>query len=206
VTLERAAARGRGRPRTFSSDDALMAAVAVFAEKGYEHTSLSDLTEAMGINRTSMYLAFGSKEDLFLRAMKAYQAQADAQLTECMSGPSARAGVEALLRAEVEMATGPDRVGVSFITQPPLTHAGASDAVIAGVEACRASVHLKLKDRFDQAVRDGELPPEADTDALGRFYSVIIQGLALDAQHGGTRQQLLRAIDVALAAWPGVLR
>jgi hypothetical protein len=69
--LPRHGARGRGRPRTFSPDDALTAAVAVFAEKGYEHASLSDLTEAMGINRTSMYLAFGSKEDLFLRAMKA---------------------------------------------------------------------------------------------------------------------------------------
>jgi AcrR family transcriptional regulator len=205
MTREGAVARGRGRPRTFSSDDALTAAVAVFAEKGYEHTSLFDLTEAMGINRTSMYLAFGSKEDLFLLAMKAYQAQADAYLTECMSGPSARAGLEALLRTAVEMATGPDRVGVSFITQPPLTHAGASDSIISGVEACRASVCLKLKDRFDEAVRDGELPPQADTDALGRFYSIVIQGIALDAQHGGTRQQLLRAVDVALAAWPGVL-
>jgi len=205
MTVERAVARGRGRPRAFSPDDALTAAVAVFAEKGYEHTSLSDLTEAMGINRTSMYLAFGSKEDLFLRAVKAYQAQADAHLTDCMSGPSARAGLETLLRAEVEMATGPDRVGVSFITQPPLTHAGASESIIAGVEACRASVSLKLKDRFDQAVRDGELPLQADTEALGRFYSIIIQGLALDAQHGGTRQQLLQAVDVALAAWPGAL-
>jgi AcrR family transcriptional regulator len=206
MTVEKATTRGRGRPRAFSPDDALMAAVAVFAEKGYEHTSLSDLTEAMGINRTSMYLAFGSKEDLFLRAMKAYQAQADAQLTECMSGPSARAGIAALLRAEVEMATGPDHVGVSFITQPPLTHAGASDPVVAGVEACRASVHLKLKDRFGRAVRDGELPPQADTDALARFYSIVIQGLALDAQHGATRQQLLRAVDVALAAWPAAHR
>jgi AcrR family transcriptional regulator len=206
MTLEKAIARGRGRPRAFSPDDALTAAVAVFAEKGYEHTSLSDLTGAMGINRTSMYLAFGSKEELFLRAMKAYQARADAHLTECMAGPSARAGITALLRAEVEMATGPDHAGVSFITQPPLTHAGASDPVIAGVEACRASVHLKLKDRFGQAVRDGELPPQTDTDALARFYSIIIQGLALDAQHGATRQQLLRAVDVAVAAWPGAHR
>ena len=102
------------------------------------------------------------------------------------------------------MATGPDHVGVSFITQPPLTHAGASDSIIAGVEECRASVCRKLKDRFDEAVRDGELPPQADTEALGRFYSIIIQGLALDAQHGGTRPQLLRAVEVALAAWPGV--
>jgi hypothetical protein len=134
--------------------------------------------------------------------MKAYQARADAHLTGCLSGPSAHAGPETLLRTEVEMATGPDSVGVSFITQPPLTHASVSESIIAGVEACRAYLSLKLKDRFDQAVREGELPPQSDTDALGRLYSIVIQGLALDAQHGATRQQLLRAVDVAIAAWP----
>ena len=77
---------------------------------------------------------------------------------------------------------------MSFITQPPLTHASVSESIIAGVEACRAFVSLKLKDRFDQAVREGELPPQSDTGALGRPHSIVIQGLALDAQHGGTRQ------------------
>ena len=80
--------------------------------------------------------------------------------------------------------------------------AGSSPAAIAGVEACRACVSLRLKDRFDRAVREGELPPQSDTDAPGRFYPIVIQGLALDAQHGGAMQQLLRAVDVALAAWP----
>jgi AcrR family transcriptional regulator len=202
LAIESTVARGRGRPRAFSSSEALMAAVAVFAEKGYEHTSLSDLTSAMGINRTSMYLAFGSKEDLFLLAMKAFHAQADAHLAECMSGPSARAGVAALLRSWAEMATSPDGLGVRFVTQAPLTDVGASAEVAAEIETCRASVQVKLKERFDQAVIAGELPARADTDALGRFYSVTIQGLALDAQHGGTREQLLRAVEVALAAWP----
>jgi hypothetical protein len=48
------------------------------------------------------------KEDLFHGAVKAYHARADAHLTECLSGPSARAGLETLLRTEVEMAAGPD--------------------------------------------------------------------------------------------------
>jgi AcrR family transcriptional regulator len=204
VAAKDTVARGRGRPRAFSSTEALMAAVAVFAKKGYEHTSLSDLTSAMGINRTSMYLAFGSKEDLFLLAMKEFQAQADAHLTECMSGASARAGMGALLRSWAEMVTSPDGLGVCFITQAPLTDVSASAEVAAEIETCRASVQLKLKERFDQAVIDGELPARTDTGALGRFYSVTIQGLALDAQHGGTREQLLGAADVALSAWPGL--
>jgi hypothetical protein len=136
--------------------------------------------------------------------MKEYQAQADAHLTECMSGPSARAGIETLLRTWAEMATSPDALGVCFVTQAPLTDVGASAEVAAEIETCRASVQVKLKERFDRAVIDGELPARTDTAALGRFYSVTIQGLALDAQHGGNREQLLRAADVALAAWPGV--
>jgi hypothetical protein len=91
---------------------------------------------------------------------------------------------------------------MAFITQPPLTHAGASAAVVEGVEECRSFVQLALAERFEQAVREGELPRDADTPALARFYSVVIQGIALDAQHGGTRDELRRAADTAVAAWP----
>jgi AcrR family transcriptional regulator len=202
VTVESVADRRRGRPRQFSAQDALAAAVAVFAERGYEHTSLTDLTEAMGINRTSMYLAFGSKEELFLLAMKTFQAVAGAHLTECLARPSARDGVHELLHDHVDHATSADRPAMAFITQPPLTHAGASAAVIEGVRECRSFVQLTLAERFEHAVREGELPPDADTSALARFYSVVIQGIALDAQHGGARDELRRAADTAVAAWP----
>jgi AcrR family transcriptional regulator len=202
VTGDETSTRPRGRPREFSKEEALAAAVAVFAEKGYEHTSLSDLTEAMGINRTSMYLAFGNKEDLFLLAMKTYQAEASASLADFLSGPSVRDGLRALLRAHVDQATSPGRPGVSFITQPPIAGAGASAKVAAGVEECRGSVQLALAERLDRAVGEGQLPPGADTMALARFFSVTIQGIALDAQHGGTRAQLRRAADLAIEALP----
>ncbi len=202
VTVEGAAERARGRPRQFSAQDALQAAVAVFAEKGYEHTSLTDLTQAMGINKTSMYLAFGSKEELFLLAMQTYKQQASAHLAESLAQQSARDGIRALLHAHVDQATSPDQAGMSFITQPPLTNAGASPTIIAGVEECRTFVQLALAERFDQAARDGQLPAGTDTAALARFYSVVIQGIALDAQHGGPRDQLRRAADAAIAAWP----
>ena len=203
MTVESSSEPRRGRPRQFSAQDALQAAVGLFAEKGYEHTSLTDLTQAMGINKTSMYLAFGSKEDLFLLAMQTYKAQASAYLAESLAQQSARDGIRALLHAHVDRATSPDQGGMSFITQPPLTNAGASPTVIAGVEECRSFVQLALAERFDQAARDGQLPAGADTTALARFYSVVIQGIALDAQHGGPRDQLRRAADAAVAAWPG---
>ena len=63
----------RGRPREFDVEEALAAALHVFWEKGYEGASLTDLTEAMGITRPSLYAAFGNKEDLFKRALDLYE-------------------------------------------------------------------------------------------------------------------------------------
>jgi AcrR family transcriptional regulator len=64
--------RERGRPRFFDAEAALDRAVEVFWRQGYEGASLSDLTAAMGINRPSMYAAFGNKDDLFRRAVARY--------------------------------------------------------------------------------------------------------------------------------------
>ena len=61
-----------GRPRSFDVDVALDQALQVFWQKGYEGASLTDLTEAMGINRPSLYCAFGSKEELFRKALDRY--------------------------------------------------------------------------------------------------------------------------------------
>ena len=63
----------RGRPREFDTDEALASALRVFWAKGYDGASLTDLTEAMGITRPSLYAAFGNKEALFKRALDLYQ-------------------------------------------------------------------------------------------------------------------------------------
>ena len=64
----------RGRPRAFDMDKALDAALDLFWRKGYEGTSIADLTKAMGINPPSLYAAFGGKETLFHQALDRYEA------------------------------------------------------------------------------------------------------------------------------------
>src|SRR5688500_13596233 len=76
-------ARPRGRPRSFDRDTALGQAMEVFWAKGYEGTSISDLTEAMGINPPSLYAAFGDKERLFLEAIDRYQVARGASCPYC---------------------------------------------------------------------------------------------------------------------------
>jgi AcrR family transcriptional regulator len=191
-----------GRPRAFSEEQALDAAMHVFATKGYEAASLADLTAAMGINRVSMYATFGNKESLFVKAMARYTDVGARHVAQCLAAGTARQAFERLLHDNVTMFTDSNGDGVCFVTQGPLTHADASEETKQFVALKRSEIELALRDRLDQAVAEGELAPNVSTVDLARFYVVMIQGIALHAQHGGTREELLRVVDVAMAKWP----
>src|SRR5688572_5795338 len=96
-----------GRPRAFDTDKALDSAMQVFWNKGYLGTSLSDLTDAMGINRPSLYAAFGNKESLFRQALDRYVKGPSAYFQEALQEPNARAVVERLFHGMVEMLADP---------------------------------------------------------------------------------------------------
>src|SRR5580700_8309201 len=96
-----------GRPRAFDTDEALDQAMHLFWRKGFLGTSLSDLTEAMGINRPSLYAAFGNKESLFRKALEHYSKGPSAYLNDALREPNARAVVERLLRGVVDLLTNP---------------------------------------------------------------------------------------------------
>src|SRR6266404_467975 len=105
--MKRTRSRGLlGRPRAFDIEKALERALQVFWEKGYEGTSLSDLTEAMGINRPSLYATFGNKESLFKKVLDRYGSGPAAFMREALEMPSARAAVERLLRGTADLVTG----------------------------------------------------------------------------------------------------
>lgn len=98
----------RGRPREFCVDDALAKALRIFWTKGYEGTSLNDLTEAMGITRPSLYAAFGNKEALFRKALDLYEREKLEYIGRALEEPTARRVAEALLRGAVENASSSD--------------------------------------------------------------------------------------------------
>src|SRR2546430_6373161 len=97
----------RGRPREFDIEKALDCALRVFWRKGYEGASLPDLTAAMGINRPSLYAAFGNKEELFRKVIARYVEGPAACVLKALDGPTARAVAERLLHAAVDVVTDP---------------------------------------------------------------------------------------------------
>jgi len=188
-----------GRPREFDEQEALDAATRVFADKGYESASLSELTEAMGINRVSMYSAFGNKEAMFRKAMERYSTIQAQYVAGWLAAPTAREAVESLLR---NLITGPNGPGTCFITQPPLTAEDTTEETRRFVALKRSEIERAIERRLEQAIRDKEIPRTSSAGDLARYYALFIQGMALQVQHGATKSQLMRAVDVAMVAFP----
>jgi len=191
-----------GRPKAFCEKEALHAAVRVFAEKGFGEASLADLTKAMKINRFSLYATYGNKEELFVKAMAEFNDIRTQRLSQTLSAPSAQEGIRKLLSDAAGYFTDLKGLGTCFVTQAPLAATEVSEKTRRQVADMRASVEKLIRDRLEKAIKDDELPQETSAADLARFFSVTIQGFALQAQHGGTREEILRVIDVAMAQWP----
>src|SRR5947207_2130035 len=135
----------RGRPRGFDADAALDRALTVFWRKGYEGASLPDLTRAMGINRPSLYAAFGNKEMLFRRSLDRYVEGPAAYVRQALQEPTARAVAERLLRGTVDLLTDPRHPRGCLIVQGALTCGDAAESVRKELVARRAAAQTAIR-------------------------------------------------------------
>src|SRR5688500_8021169 len=120
---------GRGRPRAFDVDEALDRALKVFWRMGYEGASLDDLTEAMRINRPSLYAAFGNKENLFRKALARYAQGPAGHVCKALEAPTARAVAEQMLRGTVDLLTDPRHPRGCLIVQGALACGEGSERI-----------------------------------------------------------------------------
>lgn len=189
-----------GRPREFDMEQALDAAMHLFWRKGYEGTSLSDLTDTLAISRPSLYAAFGSKEDLFRRACGRYGSSAR-HLEEACGRETAREAVEAFLEGAAENMVHPDHPGCMTVTSG-LAGSDESESVRQLLSDMRKSSIEMWRVRFERAIQEGELPPDTDAAALALYVMTISHGLTVHARSGATREELHGVTAIALRAWP----
>jgi AcrR family transcriptional regulator len=192
----------RGRPREFDIDQALNRAMEVFWRKGYEGASLPDLTKAMGINRPSMYAAFGNKEALFRRALDRY-AQGPAQyVSDALNAPTAREAIERLFFGVIDLATHPRHPRGCLMVQGALSCGETAECIRNELTTRREARVVQFRRRFQRARREGDLPRSADPATLARFVATIVHGIAVQATSGATRAELQRVAKLALRALP----
>ena len=196
-------ASGRiGRPRAFDVDRALDRALQVFWHKGYEGASLANLTKAMGINRPSLYAAFGDKEALFRKVLDRYAEGPAAYLQEALKEPTARAVVERLLRGTADSLTEPHNPRGCLWVQGALACGESGDPIRQELISRREAGEAAIRRRLSRAKAEGDLPADSDPAAVAQYVTTVAQGMAVQAAGGASREELRRVIQTALRAWP----
>ena len=167
------------RPREFDADSVLESATRVFWTRGFDNTSLDDLCEATGLNRSSLYAAFGAKRDLYLSALARYEDGSSARIAAALDGKPIQKGVKAFLDALIDsIVAGPGRRGC-FIGNCAAEMARLDRGAAARVRRSLARIEAAFRDGLAGAQARGELPPGSNSAVLARFLTASIQGLRL---------------------------
>jgi AcrR family transcriptional regulator len=192
----------KGRPRSFDTDSTLDLALKVFREKGYEGASLSDLTNAMGINRPSLYAAFGDKRSLFHKALERYSEGPALFMREALKEKTARGVAESLLRGAVELQSSPGNPPGCLMVQGALACGTEAECVRQELISHRSSAEKLLIQRFKRAKAESDLPQDVNPTDLARFLTSVMYGMSVQAASGASRVDLKRIAKTALQAWP----
>jgi AcrR family transcriptional regulator len=179
-----------GRPRSFDRDTALAAAVEQFWRTGYEETSISMLTKAMGVTPPSLYAAFGDKDALFEEAAALYFSRTCEAVDQAAARPTAREAVARMLDDTARAHTAADTpLGCLMLTEPRLTEQ-------------RQVLHRRLTDRIARGVADGDLPATVQPEELASFLVAVMRGMSGCAKDGGSREEVLAIAKAAVDAIP----
>lgn len=191
----------KGRPRLFDADEALDSALKVFWDKGYEGASLVDLTKAMGINRPSLYAAFGDKETLFRKVLDRYDQGQATYVREALLEPTAHTVAEKLLRRAADMLSGPHHPHGCLLVQGALACGKEAEPIRQELILHRAAGEAALRGRFKRAQAEGHLPAGVTPAELAHYLATVVYGMSVQAAGGARRNELMGTVRMALRAF-----
>ena len=192
----------RGRPRVFDMDEALDKALGIFWKRGYEGASIAELAEALGINKPSLYAAFGNKEELFKKALSRYVSGPVAFIQEAVNQPTAFEVAQNFLINAVKFFTDTKHPKGCLIVQAALSVSADSLLVQDLLTKYRYSYEQQLAKRFEKAKEDGDLPTDANAETLAKFLSTLHQGMSVQVTSGASKGELMEIVEFALKSWP----
>ena len=183
--------RSRGRPRQYDPDQVLESAITVFSAKGYTGTSLDDLARAMGMNRPSLYLAFGDKESLYRQALSHFVQHLRATVGRVVI---AEPNLQQALRnfyaggLDVYFANTPPLGCFMFCTAP--VEALVHPEIQQDMKRLLEELDTLLEEKFRQAQQDGQYPADGDAKSAAKVAQAVLQSLAIRARAGESRAAL----------------
>lgn len=189
------------RPREFDEADALRAAMRTFWSKGYEGTSITDLTEAMGVSRSTLYASFGDKESVFDRAVELYTEEISSQRYAILrEAESARQGLRDFLQHHINVATGRRYPGgcliVNSAAELDAVGGRVAQAIAARAQFAEDAIHALL----ERGKKSGEIAKSKDTRAAARMLIAVTYGIHVLARMKRDRKNLEEVIETAVSA------
>ena len=188
----------KGRPRGFDEEQAIDSAMRVFWEKSYEGATMADLTEATGLNRSSIHAAFGSKEGLFLKVVERYWEGPLSHIPKALAEQALPGVVEALIRGTVNFLSTRGNPKGCLSIHGALVCGTNGERVMQIVAERRKTTETMIKKRIQRAQREGELRGEVNAADYARYIAAIITGLVVQSLNGANRAELTRLADMAL--------
>ena len=191
----------RGRPPSYDRDQALRAIRDVFWLRGFSATSLDDIAAAAGMNRPSLYGAFGDKREMFLAAMQTYSVDLGRELLKALEAPSLREALDGFyLRAIQEYVSGDDGPRGCLVLCTAATEATGDAAIRSVLASMLAELDSVVTARIAKAQAEGDRCAAGDAKALGRVATSVLHSVAVRARAGARRSELLTiaraAVDV----------
>lgn len=193
----------RGRPPAFDRDSVVEQTVHLFWEKGYEGASLQELEMRTGLNRSSLYNSFGSKEALFSLALDRYLNEvATRMLAPLEYGTGGMDDIVSFVEALAEWFTSPAASAGCLMVNSMVEFRGTDGGIVQ--EACRYTERFRAaaSAAFGRAVARGELPEGDATPKVDLLLGMIL-GLNVAAGSGvtGLATQLIQAMRVQVVSW-----
>jgi AcrR family transcriptional regulator len=190
----------KGRPRSFDRDSVLKRAMMLFWKHGYDATSVSLLTEAMGIGAPSLYAAFGDKRALFKEALDHYMTNYGSFTVKAFQESDPRTAVERLLLGAAAAFTSAGHPPGCMVITAATNCAPDSAGVEKRLRTIRAGTVLAIEEKIANGPRGA--PPRETAHTLALFFSATLQGMSAQARDGASREELEGVARSALRAWP----
>ncbi len=185
-------ARQRGRPRSYDRDVALGAIRDVFWERGFSGTSLDDIAAAAGMNRPSLYGAFGDKRGMYFAALQLFAAESGRELQKALEAATLREALEAFYsRAIQDYLSGNGSPRGCLVVCTAVTEATGDSAIRSALAAILAEVDAAVAARIARAQAEGDRCTSGDATALARVATSVLHSLALRARAGARRSELM---------------
>ncbi len=188
---------------SFNRAEALRKAMLTFWRHGYESTSLSDLTAAMGVTPPSLYAAFGNKKHLFLEAVRLYLSGPVTTEMIIKNAPTAREAAWRLLQGAAISYTGTDTPPGCLLASSAISCSPLAADVQEELAGIRRTIESSLRKKILRAIKKGEMKASGDADGLAGHIMAVIQGMSTLARDGASRKKLMGIAERAMQAWPG---